>query len=71
MIMMCNNNGALWTITWLLWLFWLPHSALGMMASPHTFTVDNANLTIALRLRGDEQSHWLTDLDGKNQLFQV
>ena len=63
MIMTLNNNGALWTIIWLLWL---PYAVLGMMASPHAFTVDNANLTIALRLRGDEKSHWLTDLDGKN-----
>mmetsp|Transcript_56401 Transcript_56401/g.136859 ORF Transcript_56401/g.136859 Transcript_56401/m.136859 type:complete len:850 (+) Transcript_56401:1929-4478(+) len=60
MIMTLKNNGALGTIIWLLWL---PYSVSGMMASPHTFTVDNANLTIALRLRGDEQSHWLTDLD--------
>lgn len=63
-----NTIGVLWSFTLFLLL---PNSVSGMMASPHAFTVDNANFTIALKISGDEQSHWLTDMDGKAEAYVI
>jgi hypothetical protein len=35
-----------------------------MTASPHPFTVRQMNETIALKINGDEFSHWITDTNG-------
>jgi hypothetical protein len=67
MMPLLNIHLALLTLVLLLCF---PHSGVGMMASPHAFTIDNANLTIALKIKGDEQSHWLTDMDGKHPMVK-
>jgi hypothetical protein len=68
-----NNNrksvGTLWSYVicrWWLAIAWpiLPTTQ-AITASPHTFMVQQLNKTIALKINGDEFSHWITDTNGK------
>ncbi len=46
--------------------FMLQNAAWAMMASPRFFTEYQPDGTpVTLRLRGDEKSHWITDIEGK------
>jgi hypothetical protein len=63
-----RNNGAVgWRHFFILCLClavtFLPTTS-AMTASPHAFLVQQLNETVALKINGDEFSHWISDLDG-------
>jgi hypothetical protein len=60
--MMWGNVFSRWSVA--LTMAILPTTQ-AITASPHPFTVRQFNETIALKINGDEFSHWITDTNGK------
>ena len=64
MMMMMSENRTTTTPTTTIGLQWMVQA---MMASPHTYLADQNEETITLKIKGDEQENWVTDMDGKEK----
>ena len=64
MMMMMSENRTTTTPTTTIGLQWMVQA---MMASPHTYLADQNEDTITLKIKGDEQENWVTDMDGKEK----
>ena len=62
--MMMSENRTTTTPTTTIGLQWMVQA---MMASPHTYLADQNEETITLKIKGDEQENWVTDMDGKEK----
>ena len=64
MMMLMSENRTTTTTTTTIGPQWM---AQAMMASPHTYLADQNEDTITLKIKGDEQENWVTDMDGKEK----
>jgi len=59
-MMLMSENRTTTTTTTTIGPQWM---AQAMMASPHTYLADQNEETITLKIKGDEQENWVTDMD--------
>ena len=64
MMMLMSENRTTTTTTTTIGPQWM---AQAMMASPHTYLADQNEETITLKIKGDEQENWVTDMNGKEK----